>query len=661
MAGLRGLTHDRGVSIAHSPSNPNDLATAVHFRRAIGLLAPAALLFAMGCLVAAAVFSDVPMAATGVLLVIAAAIFAIAWRLLRQGSIRAASLLLTVSMLILPIFLAAVQPIFTVYPVVPLLGVGFALLFLEGRRLAGLMLLAALSAAAATAVQSLAPRAVTLPQWFFVSFNVLGLLACIGVFLVLLAAFSARLRRSLRDATAATTALAHQATHDSLTGLTNRRGVLDRLQRAFDGSQAERAKAAVLYIDIDEFKRINDTLGHLAGDELLERVAQRIAGAVGSEATARPGGDEFVVLLEGLADDETAGRKAAAITDTLSVPFIVRGRKVRLSASIGIARLADATSADEVLACADAAMYTAKRAGNGLTAVFEPAMLRELQARLELEGELRVALEAGELRLEYQPIIDMTTGRTIELEALLRWDHPSGRPIGPADFIPVAEESGLIVTLGRFVLAQALGDLRLLERELGPTARPVMGVNMSARQLGDPGLVDAVAAMLAESGLEGNALRLEITETAMVLGLESASETIAALRSLGVGVVIDDFGTGYSALDYLKRFVVDGVKIDRSFVAGLGRPGPDEAIITAAIGFAHALDLEVTGEGIETKAQLERLAELGCDRGQGYFIGRPAPLPQIIELLLAERLNHRLVPLLMRPLRTAVDEVVIAS
>ena len=641
MAASARLTHDQGMSLAYHAPAAFELGTGGHLRRAIGVLVPAALVFAAGCFGASIVFADAAMAGTGVVLVAAATSFAISWRLLGQGRVRPAAVVLTISMLILPIILAAVQPIFTVYPVVPLLGVGFALLFLEGRPLAGLMILASLSSAGATAVQSLAPRTVSLPSWFFVTFNVLGLMACVGVFLILLAAFSGRLRRSLREATEATSALAHQATHNSLTGLSNRRGVLNRLQAVLDGPLADRAKAAVLYIDIDEFKRINDTLGHLAGDELLERVAHRIAGAATTDATARPGGDEFVVILEGLTDDGAAGRVAAAITDALCVPFLVSGRNMRLTASIGIAPLVDATSADDVLARADAAMYAAKRAGNGLTAIYDPAMIADLQARLELEGELRHAIEAKEFRLEYQPIVDMTTGRIIELEALLRWDHPSGRNIGPAEFIPVAEECGLIVTLGRFVLAQALGDLRALEQELGMAARPVMSVNLSARQLGDTGLVEAIAMMLAESGLDGRALRLEITETAMVLGLESASETIAAIRSLGVGVVIDDFGTGYSALDYLKRFVVDGVKIDRSFVAGLGRPGPDEAIITAAIGFAHALDLEVTGEGIETQAQLERLAELGCDRGQGYFIGRPAPLAQICALLLTDRLDRR--------------------
>jgi predicted signal transduction protein with EAL and GGDEF domain len=371
--------------------------------------------------------------------------------------------------------------------------------------------------------------------------------------------------------------------------------------------------------------------------------------------TARPGGDEFIVVIAGPIDDAAAGRVAGAITDALAVPFTLRGREVRVTASIGIARLDGATTAEEVLAQADAAMYTAKRAGKGLTAEFDPTMFAELQARLELEGELRLALEADQLRLEYQPILDLATGRIVDLEALLRWDHPSGRNVGPAEFIPVAEESGLIVPLGRFVLARALADLRSLEDELGPARRPMMSVNLSARQLGDPGLVDVVAKALADAGVAGSALRLEITETAMLIGLESAAETIVALRSLGASIVIDDFGTGYSALDYLKRFVVDGVKIDRSFVSGLGRLGPDEAIVTASIAFAHALGLEVTAEGIETRVQLDRLAELGCDRGQGYLIGRPTQIEHVVHMLEAGHLDLRPLKQLDRPVLRSSD------
>jgi diguanylate cyclase (GGDEF)-like protein len=497
------------------------------------------------------------------------------------------------------------------------------------------MACACLSTAVTAAIQSGAPSDVHLPGWFFAIFNVLGLLALVVVFLILLAAFSNRLHRSLRQVTESALALADQASHDSLTGLANRRAVLARAQAILDGPAAEREGAAVLYVDIDEFKRINDTLGHLAGDALLERVGQRIAGATSTGITARPGGDEFVVVIVGPVDDGAAGRVAGAITDALTVPFGLRGRDVRVSASIGIARLDGAATAEEILARADAAMYTAKRAGKGLTAVFDPAMFAALQARLELESELRRALQSNELHLEYQPIIELATGRIVDLEALLRWDHPSGRHVGPSEFVPVAEESGLIVPLGRFVLRRALADLRALEDELGPARRPTMSVNLSTRQLADPGLVDGVRAELAEAAIAASALRLEITETAMLVGLDSAADTIAALRSLGASVVIDDFGTGYSALDYLKHFVVDGVKIDRSFTAGLGRLGPDEAIVTASIAFAHALGLEVTAEGIETQAQLDRLSDLGCDRGQGFLIGRPTRIEDVVGLLLA--------------------------
>jgi diguanylate cyclase (GGDEF)-like protein len=637
------------MRVTSQSSAPPELGAAL--RRATILLAPAALLFAVGAFGAGFVFADPAMLRLAAVLASASAIFAVSWRLLQAGFVRPAALLLTVTLLVLPILFASVQPIFASYPLVPLLGVAFALPFVDGRRMAALMALACVSVAGTTAIQSIASHDSPLPSWFFTPFNVLGLLALVGVFLILLASFTNRLHRSLRQATESTVALAHQATHDPLTGLANRQAVLARAQEILDGPPAECAGAAVLYIDVDEFKRINDTLGHLAGDELLERVGRRIDAATSMGITARPGGDEFVVVVVGPVDDAAAGRVAAAITGALAVPFKLRDRDVRVSASIGIARLDGATTAEEVLARADAAMYTAKRAGKGLTAIFDPAMFAELQARLHLESDLRHALESDGLRLEYQPIIDLATGRIVDLEALLRWDHPSGRSVGPAEFIPVAEESGLIVPLGRFVLSRALADLRALEDELGPDRRPMMSVNVSTRQFGDPGLVEAVRATLADAGVAGSALRLEITETAMLVGLESAAETIAALRSLGASIVIDDFGTGYSALDYLKRFVVDGVKIDRSFIAGLGRLGPDEAIVTASIAFAHALGLEVTAEGIETRAQLDRLADLGCDRGQGYLIGRPTRIEEVVGMLLADHVGMRPVAHIVPPLR----------
>jgi diguanylate cyclase (GGDEF)-like protein len=625
-------------------------ALARALRRAMILLVPAALFFALFSLAAGYAFADSAMNAIAIVLAVSAGIFAVSGYLIQRRVFRPAALMLTVTLLVLPIVFAIVNPVFASYPLVPLLGVAFALPFLEGRRLAALMALACVSAAATTAIQSIAPQDDRLPAWFFGTFNVLGLVTLIGVFLVLLAAFSNRLHRSLRQATESAVALAHQASHDSLTGLTNRQAVLAMAQALLDGPPAERAGAALLYIDVDEFKRINDTLGHLAGDELLERVGRRIAAATSSGVTARPGGDEFIVLVVGPVAEEVAGKIAGVITDALAVPFSLRDRDVRVTASIGVARLEGAATAEEILARADAAMYTAKRAGKGLTAVFDPAMFAALRARLELEGELRHALVSNELRLEYQPIIDLGTGAIVDLEALLRWDHPSGRHVGPAEFIPVAEESGLIVPLGRFVLKRALADLRALEDDLGSARCPMMSVNLSARELSDPGVVEAVRTTLADAGLAGSALRLEITETAMFVGLESAAETIAALRSLGVSVVIDDFGTGYSALDYLKRFVVDGVKIDRSFTSGLGRLGPDEAIVTASIAFAHALGLQVTAEGIETRAQLDRLSDLGCDRGQGYLIGRPTSIERIVGILRTDHVGPRRLSQIVGPI-----------
>jgi diguanylate cyclase (GGDEF)-like protein len=635
------------------------LAAALH--QAMALLVPAASIFAGGTLAASFVFDDPAMARTAVVLGAGAIVFGMSLRLLRRGMVRPAALLLTATLLVLPILLGAVQPIFAAFPFVPLLGVAFALPFLEGRRLGALMVLASISAAATTAIQSIAPNESQLPDWIFATFNVVGLVALVGLILVLLADFTNRLHRSLRIANDSTVALAHQATHDSLTGLTNRRAFLERAHAILDGPAEGRAGAAVLYIDVDEFKRINDTLGHLAGDELLRRIGQRIAAATSISRTARPGGDEFIVLVAGPVDAGAADRAAAAITAHLAIPFNLHRREVRITASVGIARFDGASTAEEVLARADAAMYTAKRAGTGLTASFDPAIFAQLRARLELEGELRQALESDELRLEYQPIIDLETGFIVELEALLRWDHPSGRNVGPADFIPVAEESGLILPLGLFVIRRALADLRALEHELGPQRRPTMSVNLSACQLSEPGLVESVRSALTDSGVAGSSLRLEITETAMLVGMDHAAEAIAALRSLGASVVIDDFGTGYSALDYLKRFVVDGVKIDRSFTSGLGRLGPDEAIVTASIAFAHALGLEVTAEGIETRAQLDRLAALGCDRGQGYLIGRPTPIENIAGMMMRDHLGRHPMKPAMRPLRSIEGTVAAAG
>lgn len=616
------------------------------------LLAPAASLFALGALGAGVLFGDPAMGLIATVLIVAAAIFAVSWQMLERGFTRPAALVLTGTLLVVPVLLAAAAPIFASFPLVPLLGVAFALPFLEGRRLAILMGLACLSAAATAAIESIAAPDDRLPTWAFVSFNVLGLVALLVLFLILLSGFSNRLHRSLRQATASTVALAYQASHDPLTGLANRRAVLARTQGLLDGPPAGRAGAAVLYIDVDEFKRINDTLGHLAGDALLGRIAQRVAAAAPIGMTAHPGGDEFVVVVAGPVDDGVAEEAARTITDALVIPFSLHARTIRMTASIGIARLEGAVTAEEVLARADAAMYTAKRAGKGLSAVFDPAIFALLQARLELENELRVALESDELRLEYQPIIDLATGRIVDLEALVRWDHPTGRSVGPAEFIPVAEESGLIGPLGRFVLKRALEDLRTIENDLGPAARPMMSVNLSTRELSDPGLVESVRGALADAGMAGSALRLEITETAMLVGLDSAADTIAALRSLGASIVIDDFGTGYSALDYLKRFVVDGVKIDRSFTAGLGRLGPDEEIVRASIAFAHALGLEVTAEGIETRGQLERLSDLGCDRGQGYLIGRAVRLEDVLGLLRNDHPGLHQLQRIVRPLRT---------
>ena len=424
--------------------------------------------------------------------------------------------------------------------------------------------------------------------------------------------------------------LTRLAFHDPLTNLPNRALFMDRLQHALDRATRQGRPIAVMFLDLDNFKVVNDSLGHKAGDQLLVHVSQRLVGCLRSADTAaRLGGDEFTVLLEDLTGPEDALVVADRIAGYLNSAFQLEGREVFVTASVGIALSTGRDdSAESLVRTADLAMYQAKTSGKACYAVFDPAMNDRAWQRLEVETDLRYALDRGELVLHYQPIVDLATGRIEEVEALIRWQHPTRGLVPPGEFIPIAEETGLIVPVGRWVLEQACAQLRAWgSHDL------VVSVNLAARQFQDAQLLNDIARILAETGVEPRQLKLEITESAAMHDAAATEATLRQLKALGVGLAIDDFGTGYSALSYLKRFSVDTLKVDRSFVGGIGHNTDDTAIVSAIVALAHTMGLEVTAEGVETADQQEHLRNLGCNRGQGYYFARPRDRAELTALL----------------------------
>jgi diguanylate cyclase (GGDEF)-like protein/PAS domain S-box-containing protein len=422
--------------------------------------------------------------------------------------------------------------------------------------------------------------------------------------------------------------LAHQAFHDPLTGLANRALLLDRVQHARDTLvRRPGERMALVYVDLDDFKTVNDGMGHEAGDELLKLTAQRIEAALRpGDTAARLGGDEFAVLLEKLPNPAVAYEVGARILEALGEPFDFAGSTVTLNASIGIAVGNGMDDAAALLRNADLAMYQAKGGGKGRFEVYEAGMHAAVVERMAMKADLRRAVEAGEFEPHYQPIVDLDTGRVTGVEALVRWHHPERGLMAPATFIPMAEETGLIVPIGIRVLTQACTDAAGWQVAFGDQAPATVSVNLSARQIQDPNLVSDVAAALRVSGLAPQALVLEITESILIDDAAAASKTLAALKALGLSIALDDFGTGYSSLSYLDRFPVDIVKIDKSFIDALVSGGvAGSPLVTAIVNLGSLLGLGVTAEGIEHPEQVAHLRQIGCARGQGYYFAKPMP------------------------------------
>ena len=443
--------------------------------------------------------------------------------------------------------------------------------------------------------------------------------------------------RDISDRKAFEAELSHRAFHDTLTGLPNRALFSNRAEHALERQGRSDRVVAVLFLDLDDFKAVNDSLGHAAGDKLLCELAGRLTACIRKDDTAaRLGGDEFALLLDGLGSEVEAAGAADRVMAALSDGFSIDGREVFTSASLGIAFggpvMSGARGADELLRNADVAMYTAKERGKSRYHVFEPRMHAAVFERLELKADLQRAVQRREFTVEYQPVIELANERIVGFEALVRWDHPLRGRIPPVDFIGLAEETGLIVPLGRLVLDEACDQIARFQREC-PQAPPLaMSVNLSARQLQDPELATHVREGIARTGIPPGSLVLELTESVMMQETDLAILRMHELRAFGVRLAIDDFGTGYSSLNYIRQFPIDILKIDRSFIKDITEEGQVLALTASILDLARVLGLDPVAEGIERPEQLQRLRELGCRFGQGFYFHKPVPAGTAAEL-----------------------------
>ncbi|HVA74792.1 MAG TPA: EAL domain-containing protein [Acidimicrobiales bacterium] len=426
--------------------------------------------------------------------------------------------------------------------------------------------------------------------------------------------------------------LAHQALHDHLTGLPNRLLLGDRVKHGLSRASRSGRYVAVVFLDLDHFKLVNDTQGHAEGDLLLKAVSDRLSGVVRADDTvARFGGDEFVVVFEDVSSHRDAAELAERLTAVFAEPFVLGEERFFVSASLGVALGGPDASTEALLRDADAAMYHAKVDGRGRVKFFDDEIRARAEWRRETQNALHRAVKDGGFRLEYQPIVALDAGWVVGAEALLRWEHPDWGPVPPADFVPVAEEAGLIATIGEWVLSESCRQLAAWRSELADVPL-FMSVNVSARQL-KPGIGETVAAAASRHRLDPSSLVLEITEGSVMSEVNSCAGALQEVRATGAHIALDDFGVGYSSMNYLKRFPVDIIKVGKAFVSGLGRDASDSAIVTAIAGIARGLKVSVVAVGVETDDQLYALRRLGCQQAQGYAFSRPLEPAAFAELV----------------------------
>jgi len=457
-----------------------------------------------------------------------------------------------------------------------------------------------------------------------------------GIVVVCTLAAAWRMSRALRASARAENRLAHQATHDGLTDLPNRTMVQEHLTRSL-GHTGEPSEIALLFLDVDRFKLVNDSLGHGVGDELLIAVGERLlANKRAGDLVGRIGGDEFVIVARDVRDVGHAMEIAERTRLSLALSFHVRDAEIPVTTSIGVSvrRTGDRPNdAEAMFRDADTAMYRAKDAGGDAVAVFDASMRQRVARRMELERELRHALDRGELHLAYQPVVRALDGRVTGMEALVRWSHPELGEIPPVDFVPIAEDTGAIVEIGAWVINQACADLAKLRADVPFGGELGVAVNLSVRQFRDASLLDHVARSLLAHGLPASALKLELTESMVMENLPLIATLLVSLRSCGVRISIDDFGTGYSSLASLDRLPVDEVKIDQSFVAALSEDDANTSLVAAVVAIADSLKIATVAEGVEELGQARRLRELGCQEAQGYLYSRPVSIEELPAVL----------------------------